>query len=157
MVWPLRKKTSSALATDEVPQGEVPPTHTGPQNTDSLESAGGAQQVTPSVPSGAYRVPKGYRIAGAVATNRPVVVEGELAGTELNAQEVYVRSGGALSSPAVVGSLVVEGVVQGPVSARESVEVKPGGVLRGAVESPALTVAPGGVISGAQLSVGRQT
>lgn len=157
MVWPLRKKTSSALTTDELPQGEGPPTHSGPQNTDSLESADVAQQAAPSVPSGAYRVPKGYRITGVVATNRPVVVEGELAGTELNAQEVYVRPGGTLSAPAVVASLVVEGVVQGPVLARESVEVKPGGVLRGALESPALTVAPGGVISGAQLSVGSKT
>ena len=157
MVWPLRKKTSSSPETDGLPAAEAAATQPIPQNTDIVDVSRVGPQAVQAVPAGAYKIPKGYRITGTVSTNRPVVVEGHLHGGQLNAQEVYVRSGGTLSAPSAVASLIVEGIVEAPVSAREVVEVRSGGVLRGALESPALTVAPGGIINGAQLAVGRQS
>ena len=134
----------------------------GAENTDTVVRAAAQEPKSPvqraSVPRaaipGAYIVPQGYRIAGNLSTSRPVVVDGELAGAKVVTNQLYVRSGGTVEAPAVVGSLLVEGTVSGPVFARDSVEVRSGGVVQGSLEAPSLTVAPGGIINGAQLSVG---
>ena len=163
MVWPLKKRatlppssTSFSLGEGNAAQAITPPPTT-PINTDTVKGTPTVSTTPTEKIAGAYKIPKGYKITGSVSTSRPVIVDGELAGPELVAQEVYVRPGGTLSSPAVVGELVVEGLVEGPVLARAGVEVKAGGILRGAVETPSLSVVPGGVISGAQLLVGSRS
>ena len=168
MVWPLKKRAtlptspgSFSLGEGAAAQAITPPSatlpSTTPRNTDTVSGPSILGTTPTEKIAGAYNIPKGYKITGSVSTSRPVVVDGELAGPELVAQEVYVRPGGTLSSPALVGELVVEGLVEGPVLARIAVEVKAGGILRGAVETPSLSVVPGGRIGGAQLSVGNRS
>jgi len=163
MVWPLKKRASQPTPPGSFSLGEgsaaetIKPPSTNPLNTDTIKETPTVGAAPTENIVGAYKIPKGYKITGSVSTSRPVVVDGELAGPELVAQEVYVRPGGTLSSPVVVGELVVAGIVEGPVLARTAVEVKAGGILRGAVETPSLSVVPGGVISGAQLSVGNRS
>lgn len=168
MVWPLKKRAtlptspgSFSLGEGAAAQAITPPSatlpSTTPRNTDTVSGPSILGTTPTEKIAGAYNIPKGYKITGSVSTSRPVVVDGELAGPELVAQEVYVRPGGTLSSPALVGELVVEGLVEGPVLARIAVEVKAGGILRGAVETPSLSVVPGGMIGGAQLSVGNRS
>ena len=168
MVWPLKKRAtlptspgSFSLGEGAAAQAITPPSatlpSTTPRNTDTVSGPSILGTTQTEKIAGAYNIPKGYKITGSVSTSRPVVVDGELAGPELVAQEVYVRPGGTLSSPALVGELVVEGLVEGPVLARIAVEVKAGGILRGAVETPSLSVVPGGRIGGAQLSVGNRS
>lgn len=167
MVWPLKKRAtlptspgSFSLGEGAAAQAITPPSatlpSTTPRNTDTVSGPSILGTTPTEKIAGAYNIPKGYKITGSVSTSRPVVVDGELAGPELVAQEVYVRPGGTLSSPALVGELVVEGLVEGPVLARIAVEVKAGGILRGAVETPSLSVVPGGRIGGAQLLVGNR-
>lgn len=145
---------SATLPSTTPPSAKLP--STTPRNTDTVSGPSILGTTPTEKIAGAYNIPKGYKITGSVSTCRPVVVDGELAGPELVAQEVYVRPGGTLSSPALVGELVVEGLVEGPVLARIAVEVKAGGILRGAVETPSLSVVPGGMIGGAQLLVGNR-
>ncbi len=155
MVWPLKKRslpppTSAGFALGEgvIPQG-------APQNSDVVIKGPPAQPKSSGIP-GAYVVPRGYKISGSIATSRPIVVDGEIAGPKTVANEVFVRPGGVVSGAIVTSSLVVEGVVEAPVSARKGVEVRAGGVLRGSVESPSLAVAPGANIGGCLLQVGDQ-
>ena len=149
MVWPLKKRST----TPPVDSGLLPGDGRGTvQNTDTIQAPAIVQG---SLPTGRYVVPAGYRVSGAISTAHPVVILGEVVGGSLTANEVVVSRGGVLGAAAAVSSIIVEGEVQGPLSAREGVDVRPGGVVRGPVESPALRVAAGGVIAGAQLSVGR--
>lgn len=149
MVWPLKKRTTPLATPAGFSLGEG---QAAPQNTDTIQKPVVAQKA--SVP-GAYVIPKGYKISGAIACARPVVVDGELAGGNLTANEVLVRPGGSVKAPSSVGTIVVEGAVGAQITAREAVEVKPGGVVRGPIEAPTLRVAQGGVISSAQVNVTR--
>ena len=149
MVWPLKKRTSPPTAATGFSLGEG---QAAPQNTDTIQKPAA---VAEAVPAGAYIVPEGYKVSGAISTTRPVIIAGQVVGGSLTANEVVVRRGGFLAAPAVVGAIIVEGQVEAPLSAREGVDVRPGGTIRGPVEAPALRVAAGGVITSAQVSVGR--
>ncbi len=149
MVWPLRKRTPSPETAAGFSLGQGP---TAPKNTDTVQAP--VVQQEPKAP-GAYVVPKGYKVTGTISSSRPVVVAGQLEGGSLTANEVLVKSGGSVAAPSSVGTLVVEGTVDGPIAAREAVDVRPGGVVRGPIEAPTLRVAPGGIISSAQVNVSR--
>lgn len=110
--------------------------------------------LAPSHPQGAYVIPRAYRVSGAVVTSRPVVVEGELEGSALVAPTVDVGSAGRLNIPTQAAIVTVRGSVEGPISARDYVEVQKGGVVKAAIEAGGLAILPGGVVSGAQLAIG---
>lgn len=105
-------------------------------------------------PEGYYVVPASYRITGSLVTHRPVVLEGELQGDRLVAPSVHVRKSGRLTIPTQAAAIIIEGAVDSPISARENVEVRAGGVVRGDVEAGGLSILPGGVVSGARLAIG---
>ena len=105
-------------------------------------------------PAGSFVVPGTYRISGTIVTPRHVVVEGQLDGTALVAPSVHVASNGRLNIPTQAATVTVAGVVEKSVSARELLEVRSGGALRGDVEAGVLNIQPGGQISGARLSIG---
>lgn len=103
---------------------------------------------------GAYVIPASYRIVGTLVTHRPVVLEGELQGPALVAPSLHVGKSGRLSIPTQVATITIDGTVDSPISARETVEVRAGGLLRGDVEAGGLSILPGGIVSGARLAIG---
>lgn len=105
-------------------------------------------------PSGAFVIPGGYRISGLVVTGRHVVVEGELHGSGLVAPSVHVGGKGVLNAPTQATKVTVCGVVESPVAARDYIEVRQGGVIKNDVEAGGLCILPGGLVSGARLSIG---
>jgi cytoskeletal protein CcmA (bactofilin family) len=105
-------------------------------------------------PPGAFVVAKGYRVSASVVTARPVVVLGELVGDSLTSPSVSVGPQGRLAIPVEANSLSVEGVVEKAVKVRDGVEVKAGGAVLADVEAAAISIAPGGIVSGARLAIG---
>jgi cytoskeletal protein CcmA (bactofilin family) len=87
-------------------------------------------------------------------THRPVVLEGELQGEGLVAPSVHIGKSGRLSIPTQAANITIEGTVDSPISVREGVEVRAGGVLLGDVEAGVLSIQPGGTVSGARLAIG---
>jgi|LakMenEpi03Aug12_release.lakeMendotaPanAssembly.Ray.scaffolds.fasta_scaffold06265_13 cytoskeletal protein CcmA (bactofilin family) len=148
MVWPLKKRS---LPPPMAAGFSLDDSRTAPQNVDTIQAPVIAQET---LPAGTYTVPRGYKVSGAISTSRPVVIAGEITGGSLTANSVVVCRGGFLGAPSAVNSIVVEGEVGAPLSAREGIDVRPGGVVRGPVETPALRVAAGGVIASAQVAVG---
>lgn len=103
---------------------------------------------------GAYVIPASYRISGSLVTNRHVIVQGDLHGAGLIAPSVHVGPTGRLNIPTQASLVTVSGAVESPISARENVEVRAGGSVRGDIESGGLTILPGGIVSGARLAIG---
>ena len=62
--------------------------------------------------------------------------------------DVTVEKGGTLSAPVQVSCLTVKGQVWGDVDARERVEIRKSGLIKGTVRAPQLIVKDGGVIVG---------
>lgn len=148
MVWPLKKRPLTPPAASGF---SLDDSRGAPQNTDTIQGPVVTQET---LPAGTYTVPRGYKVSGAISTSRPVVIAGEITGGSLTANSVVVCRGGFLGAASSVASIVVEGEVGAPLSAREGIDVRPGGVVRGPVEAPALRVAAGGVIANAQVAVG---
>lgn len=105
-------------------------------------------------PQGAYVVPRAYKVSGTIVTSRPVVVEGELEGRALVAPTVHVGTAGRLNIPTQAAIVTVRGLVEGPLSAREYVEIQRGGMIKADVEAGGLSILPGGAVSGARLAIG---
>jgi cytoskeletal protein CcmA (bactofilin family) len=103
---------------------------------------------------GAYVIPASYRIVGTLVTHRPVILDGELQGSSLVAPSVHVGKSGRLGIPTQAATITIDGAVDSTISARETVEVRAGGQLRGDVEAGGLSILPGGVVSGARLAIG---
>jgi cytoskeletal protein CcmA (bactofilin family) len=118
----------------------------------SSEREVSASKVAP----GSYVVPVGYRISGVVISHRPLVIRGELHGRAVSAGEVLVEKTGILRAPAEVETLRVHGRVLSPVRATSRVEILSGGDVQGDLETPGLSVAPGGRVSGGLLRVGAE-
>jgi cytoskeletal protein CcmA (bactofilin family) len=150
MLWKTKKSSTS---------------HQASSNTDAVAARSGQPGdklgVTPENldgstrrPPGSFVVPRGYRISGTVVTTRPVVILGELTGASLTSPSVTVGSGGCLAAPVETNSLTVEGVVEQPAKVRDEVEVRSGGAVLADLEAAAISIAPGGVVSGARLAIG---
>lgn len=120
---------------------------TGPAPAENVD-------IAANHPQGAYVIPKAYKVFGTVVTSRPVVVEGELQGPALVAPTVHVGTAGRLNIPTQAAIVTVSGSVEGPLSAREYVEVRKGGAIKADVEAGGLSILPGGVVSGARLAIG---
>lgn len=150
MLWKSRKSSTGDQAssnTDVVASRSDQPSEkleVTPENLDRSTSR----------PSGSFVVPKGYRISGTVVTARPVFILGELTGTSLTSPSVTVGSGGRLAAPVETNSLTVEGVVEQSATVRDGVEVRSGGAVLANLEASAISIAPGGVVSGARLAIG---
>lgn len=124
------------------------------ENRDEVNTGDLSREQRASARQGVFVIPRGYKISGALVTSRSVIVEGELVGGSVFAPSVNVLKGGYLGAPTQARLVDVSGVVDGAVSAREGVVVRQGGEVRGQLEAGALSIAPGGVISGARLAIG---
>jgi cytoskeletal protein CcmA (bactofilin family) len=159
MFWRNKKQTSNPpIATSGFSLGDVGGVGA---NSDAVEAhiseplhPPPAREASVRAVPGTYVVPAGYKISGPIFTTRPVRIEGELSGRGLVAREVFVAASGCLKQSADVDSLVVEGRVIAPIKARNRIEVRTGGELRGEIESPMLAVSPGGLLLDCQLSIG---
>lgn len=157
MLWKFKKPdphTPPVNATSAAPAptspGAVPSERLGVAGAPKVENT----DVITQYPAGSFVIPASYRISGTVVTPRHVVVQGELEGAALVAPSVHVSSSGRLKVPTQAATVVVAGVVEQPVSAREFLEIRSGGALRADVEAGALNIQPGGQISGARLAIG---
>jgi len=150
MLWKSKKPSAgnhSPSATDPVApvsEGQPGKFEINPENLDGSTKR----------PPGAFVVAKGYRVSASVVTARPVVVLGELIGESLTSPSVSVGPEGRLAIPVETNTLSVEGVVEQAVKVRDSVEIKAGGRVVADVEAAAISIAPGGVVSGARLAIG---
>lgn len=100
-----------------------------------------------------YTVPRGYKISGSLFSMRPVLVEGELAGTDLVAQQVCVAPGGLLRGGARVGVLMCQGSLDAEIVATKSVEIKSSGSVSGSVTAPQVRVESGAKMHNAELRI----
>lgn len=157
MLWKFKKPdphTPPVNATSAAPAPASPSAAPG----ERLGVAGATKventDVVAQYPAGSFVIPASYRISGTVVTPRHVVVQGELEGPALVAPSVHVSNSGRLKAPTQAATVVVAGVVDQPVSAREVLEIRRGGALRSDVEAAVLNIQPGGQISGARLAIG---
>ncbi len=154
MLWKF-KKTSHATPSAIAPSASVGhDSQSVPTETTVVATEVENVDRAPSYPQGAFVIPRGYRISGTIVTSRPVVVEGELEGTALVAPTVHVGKSGRLNIPTQAAIVTVSGSVEGPVSARDYVEVQKGGTITSEVDAGGITILPGGLVSGARLAVG---
>lgn len=157
MLWRSKKSgldgaslSAGSSASERVEQGMDPA-----QSSSRMSQSGVANvDVISKRADGSYIIPRGYRISGRVITSRPVVVEGRLEGPVLVAPSVHVGPDGHLNLPVQAASVTVEGIAMSAISARDSVEVRRGGEVKGDVEAGTLRIAPGGVVSGVRLAIG---
>jgi cytoskeletal protein CcmA (bactofilin family) len=120
---------------------------------DVLSSKFWSQPVTDDTQR-TYVVPRGYKIAGAIYSTRPVVIYGELEGRELVAGVATVMPGGVLRGDSRTGVLLAAGLVEGHVQVDQLIEVSSQGEVGGEVRAPAIQVHPGARLSGASLQIG---
>ena len=92
---------------------------------------------------------KGVRLVGTLETSGVVRVEGEVAG-DLHAQggQVLIAVGGVVEGDVEAALAVVAGEVHGNIVAEQLVELKAGGVVRGDITTPRITVEEGGAVNG---------
>jgi cytoskeletal protein CcmA (bactofilin family) len=100
-----------------------------------------------------YIVPRGYKISGGLFSARTVLVEGELVGVDLVAQQVCVAPGGLLRGGARVGVLVCQGSVEAELVATKSVEITSSASVSGSVTAPQVRVERGAQLHNARLRI----
>jgi len=135
--------------TDLTPQNSDPLTKKPASLTLAREALGLSERA-----GRPFVVPASYTVSGSVITSRPVVIQGEFSEGELTTPLAVVLSKGQVTAPMRVNALRVHGTVASRVTAREMVEVASDGRLEGEVETPAMSVEPGGSLCGALLRVG---
>ncbi len=157
MLWKFKKPETPPHSSSGIPLGApIDPPKAAGADRPVLNGSGKVENtdVVTRHPAGSFVVPGSYRISGTIVTHRHVVVEGQLEGAALVAPSVAVESSGRLRVSTQVGTMSVAGVVEGPVSVRDVLEVRNGGALAGEVEAGILNIQPGGAISGARLAIG---
>lgn len=157
MLWKFKKPEPTSPSSSAIPSGApIDPLKVGGADRTVLNGSVRVENtdVVTRHPAGSFVIPGTYRISGTVVTHRHVVVEGQLEGAALVAPSVAVESSGRLRVSTQVGTMSVAGVVEGPISVRDILEVRNGGALTGDVDAGILNIQPGGAISGARLAIG---
>ncbi len=157
MLWKFKKPEPTPPSSSGIPSGApIDPHKAGGTDRPILNGSVKVENtdVVTRHPAGSFVIPGSYRVSGTIVTHRHVVVEGQLEGAALVAPSVAVESSGRLRVSTQVGTMSVAGVVEGPVSVRDILEVRNGGALTGEVEAGVLNILPGGAISGARLAIG---
>jgi cytoskeletal protein CcmA (bactofilin family) len=157
MLWRTKKNSAEDLSVSSSVVTPVPVPGRNmdePANRDVIIGSESAIESKTAPITGSYKIPKGYRVSGAVVTARPVVIEGELAGGSLVAPSVVVGKGAVLAATTKSPVVDIAGFVNASLFAREGVIIRSGGEVRGDLNAASLTVAPGGVVAGARLAIG---
>ena len=138
-----------------------------PANSDGAPGAwavGGRDGVRDGGPQASRRaaperplfvLPKGYRINGTLFIAGNVRIDGELSGRGLVAHKVEISVSGRVRCAVEASVILVEGVAQGGLQARDLLEIRAGGEVMGDVEAASLRVLPGAILSNARCAVGK--
>jgi cytoskeletal protein CcmA (bactofilin family) len=97
----------------------------------------------------ALRLGRGVRLEGKLTFSGTVRVDATFQGSIVTDGVLIVGDAAKVDADISCGTVVVEGEVNGNVTARESVEIRRTAKLRGDVETPALSVERGAVFEGA--------
>jgi cytoskeletal protein CcmA (bactofilin family) len=103
----------------------------------------------------AYVLPKGYRVNGMLFVSGDVRIDGELSGRGVVAHKVEIAGTGRVRCPVEASVILVEGLAQGALRARDLLEIRAGGEVRGDVEAASLRVFAGAILSDARCTVGK--
>ena len=91
---------------------------------------------------------KGTTISGKLVFEGPGRIEGKVEG-EISAHDTLTIGEGAVVTAKVTGtSIVIEGQVTGDVVARQRLELRPSGRVRGNISAPSLVVHEGAILDG---------
>jgi cytoskeletal protein CcmA (bactofilin family) len=90
----------------------------------------------------------GTVIQGKLSFDTPVRIDGKLTGEVFSSTALIVGAEGRIDAKIVVASLIVMGEVKGTIIASEKVELFPGGVLDGDVQTPVLCIQEGSLFNG---------
>jgi cytoskeletal protein CcmA (bactofilin family) len=107
-----------------------------------------ARDATPARPE-ALRLGRGVRLEGKLTFSGTVRVDATFQGSIVTDGVLIVGDAAKVDADITCGTVVVEGEVNGNVTARESVELRRAATVRGDVETPSLTVERGAVFEGA--------
>ena len=91
---------------------------------------------------------KGARFDGKLTFEGTVRIDGEFTGEIFSHDILVVGEGGRVKADVEVGSLVVEGTVDGNIQARQSVEIHAPGRVHGNITTPSLFIDRGVVFEG---------
>ena len=88
-------------------------------------------------------------IDGAIEFNGTIRIDGRVKGTiSSNGGTVVVGEKGIVTAEIAVNVAVVMGEVNGSINAKERIEVYPPGRLVGDIQSPIVSIEPGGIFNG---------
>lgn len=90
----------------------------------------------------------GSEFHGTLVLHGAARIDGRMRGEILGADLLHIGPSGAVSASVEAEEVVVAGRLEGAVRARQRVELRATGRLRGRVETPRLTVAEGGILEG---------
>lgn len=99
---------------------------------------------------------EGTFFEGKLSFSETVRIDGHLRGDVNASGTLEVGETGVIEARCEVGTLIVRGVVNGEVAAKERVEVLPGGRLEGRVTTPRIRVDDGGHLT-ATVSMGESS
>ena len=93
-------------------------------------------------------LPEGAVFDGLLVLPGPARIDGGVRGEILAASDLWVGPTGRVHADLEVRSIVIEGRIEGDVSASERIELRGAGQIRGSLRSPRLVVADGCRIDG---------
>lgn len=91
---------------------------------------------------------EGASFEGTLVLPGPARIDGRVRGEVLAASDVWVGPTGRVEADLDVRAVVIEGFVDGDVSASERIELRGGARVRGRVSAPRLAVAEGCTVDG---------
>jgi cytoskeletal protein CcmA (bactofilin family) len=102
----------------------------------------------PSLPQTDLRLGRGVRLEGKLTFSGAVRIDATFQGSIVTDGVLVVGEGAKVDAEVSCGTIVVEGEVNGNVTASAAVELRPTARLRGDVETPSLTVDRGAFFEG---------
>jgi cytoskeletal protein CcmA (bactofilin family) len=136
----------------------APPPAPASEPAPRAEAAARPEAPTPTAaretpPAGArpegLRLGRGVRLEGKLTFSGTVRVDATFQGSIVTDGVLIVGDAAKVDAEISCGTVVVEGEVNGTVTARESIEIRRTATVRGDVETPSLSVERGAVFEGA--------
>jgi cytoskeletal protein CcmA (bactofilin family) len=112
----------------------------GSAQNQAADNAGGAQVTT--------LLGRGSEFEGKLSFEGTVRVDGKLSGEIFTEDVLIIGEGAEVRAEINVGAVVIEGVVQGNIHAKRSVEIHTPGRVRGNITTPSLFIEKGVMFDG---------
>lgn len=103
---------------------------------------------TPTPSGGATLIGANIVIEGTLGGSEPVVVEGTIKGNVKLSADLRVGTKGRVEATVHARSIIIEGLVEGDISADERVELVAGSSVDGNIKAPKIVVADGAKFRG---------